>query len=101
MTVLTIYLRSTKNDENITYKKPNLPRNLTANQAITLTLIPVYGTNREIANELKISESAVEARLSAAYKKIGAKNKLEAIDWITNNTGKLLYALKFEIQSNQ
>ena len=87
--------------KNIIYKIPNLPEKLTVNQAITLTLIPVFRTNKEIATELEISESALESRLSAAYKKIGAKNRKEAIEWVHNNTGKLLYALKFEVQKTQ
>ena len=87
-----------KHGKDVIFRKPDMPENLTVNQAITLTLISSCDTNKEIATELNITESAVESRLSAAYKKIGAKSRQDAVEWIKNNTGKLLYKLRYEVR---
>jgi DNA-binding CsgD family transcriptional regulator/tetratricopeptide (TPR) repeat protein len=57
---------------------PELPDRLTARESEVLRLVAGGKTNKEIAAELIISVHTVERHVQNAYRKIGARNRVEA-----------------------
>jgi DNA-binding CsgD family transcriptional regulator len=67
--------------ENIEAAPPGSPRypaDLTERQVQVLRILATGKTNREIAEELVLSERTVEHHLASIYTKIGARNRAEA-----------------------
>jgi DNA-binding NarL/FixJ family response regulator len=58
---------------------PKYPAGLTERQVQVLRLLATGKTNREIADELVLSERTVEHHLASIYAKIGARNRAEAM----------------------
>jgi len=56
-----------------------LKRGLTGRQLEILTLLGSGKTNREIAEELVLSERTVERHVADVYGKLGARNRAEAV----------------------
>jgi DNA-binding CsgD family transcriptional regulator len=57
---------------------PKYPADLTERQVQVLRILATGKTNREIAEELVLSERTVEHHLASIYTKIGARNRAEA-----------------------
>lgn len=55
---------------------------LTARERQILALLAAGLRNREIANELSISEATVENHLHHVYGKIGVRSRTEAVSWV-------------------
>lgn len=56
---------------------PNLTK-LTKREKEVLDLVSTGQKNKEIAEELHISDKTVESHLSSIYQKLGVKNRTEA-----------------------
>ena len=59
-------------------ESPKYPAGLTERQVQVLRLIAKGKTNREIAEELVLSEYTVQRHIASIYSKIGARNRAEA-----------------------
>ena len=71
-------------------KAPAYPANLTKRQVEVLRLIAEGKTNREIAQDLVLSERTVQRHIADIYVKIGARNRSEATAFVLND----LYPVK-------
>ena len=65
--------------------KPLLPNGLTQKEAEALAALLPRRTNAEIAIQLGASEVVLEARLQAAFRKIGLFDRARAQTWATEN----------------
>jgi DNA-binding NarL/FixJ family response regulator len=61
---------------------PDLPDRLTAREAEILRLVAARRTNKEIAAELFLSVHTVERHVQNTYRKIGARNRADAGDYV-------------------
>jgi DNA-binding NarL/FixJ family response regulator len=61
---------------------PAVPDGLTAREAEILRLVAVRRTNKEIAAELFLSVRTVERHVQNAYRKIDARNRADAGDYV-------------------
>jgi DNA-binding CsgD family transcriptional regulator len=61
---------------------PDLPDRLTAREAEILRLVAARRTNKEIAAELFVSVHTVERHVQNTYRKIGARNRADAGDYV-------------------
>ena len=59
--------------------EPILPRRLTARQAEALASLAPRRSNAEVAIRLNLTEAAVKKRLQEAFRKIDAKNRIQAL----------------------
>jgi len=64
--------------------RPKYPADLTERQVQVLRLIAKGKTNREIAEELVLSERTVQRHIASLYTKIGARNRAEATTFTLN-----------------
>ena len=83
-------------DSQNSNEKPNLPSKLTVNEALTLIAMSRFGTSKETASTLLISESTVRSRLRSAYKKIGVHNSTDAQDWLHDKIGTIIHQIKYK-----
>jgi DNA-binding CsgD family transcriptional regulator len=67
---------------------PKYPAGLTERQVQVLRLIATGKTNREIADELVLSERTVEHHLASIYAKIGVRNRAEAMAFTLSQLAK-------------
>jgi len=57
------------------------PEGLTRREIGMLTLLSAGLTNKEIASQMKISESTVEFHLTNLYRKLNVRSRTEAVLW--------------------
>ena len=58
---------------------PNYEKSLTSRQTEVLTLVANHLTNSEIALKLGLSHKTIELHISAAMKRLGARNRHHAV----------------------
>lgn len=66
------------------FRRANALRNLSNREKQALSLVIMGLTNREIAENLFVSESTVKSHLNAAYRKLGVTSRVEAAEMITD-----------------
>jgi DNA-binding CsgD family transcriptional regulator len=76
--LLNKVIRLHENVEVAPQRFPKYPADLTERQVQVLRILATGKTNREIAEELVLSERTVEHHLASIYTKIGARNRAEA-----------------------
>ncbi len=70
-------------------KGPQYPAGLTARELEVLRFIAKGKSNREIANELVLSERTVQRHISNLYTKINARNRAEATSFALTELGEV------------
>ncbi|HLZ70649.1 MAG TPA: response regulator transcription factor [Dehalococcoidia bacterium] len=69
-------------DEGVAPPRAAAPARLTGHQLEVLDLVAAGHSNREIAWRLGRSEHTVRAHLRTAYRRIGARNRAQAVSWL-------------------
>ncbi len=64
--------------ESLPAKAPEYPGGLTEREVEVLQLVALGKTNREIANELVLSQRTIQRHISNLYAKIDVRNRSEA-----------------------
>jgi len=77
--VANLFHESITADSGREYRQKNTKKNLTPREQEVLCLLTTGCTNKEIANELFISEKTVKSHLNKIFKKLNVSRRLDAI----------------------
>ena len=77
--VTNLFQESIIGDSDREYRQKNRKKNLTPREQEVLCLLTTGCTNKEIANELFISEKTVKSHLNKIFKKLNVSRRLDAI----------------------
>jgi len=77
--VANLFHESITGDSGREYRQKNTKKNLTPREQEVLCLLTTGCTNKEIANELFISEKTVKSHLNKIFKKLNVSRRLDAI----------------------
>ena len=83
--LISLYLRQVRKCPKPKPKNTTIEDNLTVRETEVLQLVAAGISNKEISAELKVTQQTIKSHLYNLYKKINARNRVQAVNWALEN----------------